>query len=318
MIEIKLSIMLLKRTLLLVLIIVWTGTVSGIDVSVEESCSETYEPMASIENTDGGKIAEKDHYTNQVCVNDVDYMELSDECIENEQMVFTMDSRTDANFSIYDNGYGLKVCSPEVRSTVRNSCLSEESKVLSVESDNNSLVAAPSYTDSTYDQSLCLSINSAENITLSLTGLTGSFYSEGIEINTGDSRNPSTDYPYIVDEQPKGVVGYGDVLRLSRPSSEKASIVQRADSGGFLLPFTAGGHQEIEDEQDRISNGNFLDLVSPNFGYTSGEAPMIKVRYKSPHKIDGFSGRFGIGYSDLRIRNRGIIDQDLTIDMAPY
>lgn len=306
----------LRKIFLLGIILISSGSASGIDVSVVESCDEDFEPVASLENSNGGHLAEPSYYSKNVCVTDVEYTEIRERCSPRENMVLSLSSRFDANISIYDNNYDYRICAPNIRSSVRNSCLEDETKVLSVESDSNSYTAAPSHTDSTFDQSLCLSTSSAKNVSISLSGLEDTFYSNGSQIEIGDSVTPPIDYPYIIDDQPKGLVGHGEVTKISRISSETVKMTQRADSGGFLIPFTKGGYQEILDEQEEILDRTFLNTVSPNFGLGLVKEPELKVAYSSNRSLKGFRRNIGVNYNDLRIKNLGLQGDELKIGLS--
>lgn len=306
----------LRKIFLLTIILISAGSASGINVSITESCSGDFEPMASLEKTDGGYLAEPGYYSENVCISDIEYTEIRERCAPNENMVISLESRSDTNISIYDNNYDYRLCAPDIRSAVRNSCLEDETKVLSVESDNNSYAAAPGYTDSTFDQSLCLSTSSAENVSISLSGLEGAFYSNGSEIEVGTSINSPINYPYIVDDQPKGLVGYGEVIKISKTSSDTAKMTQRADSGSFLIPFTKGGYQEIVDEREAILEKTFLNTVSPNFGYGIVDEPELNVAYSPNRSLEGFNESIGVNYNNLRIRNSGLQGDELKIDIS--
>jgi len=306
----------LKKILVLAILLISAGSVSGIDVSINKSCDGDFEPMASLENTNGGYLAEPDHYSKNVCVSDVEYTEIRGICNLNENIVLSLESKVDTNVSIYDNNYDYRLCAPRIRSAVRNSCLEDETKVLSLESDTNSYAAAPSYTDSTFDQGLCLSTSLAENVSISLSGLEGTFYSNGSKIEIGTSIKPPINYPYIVDNQPKGLVGHGEVTQISKTSSDTAKMTQKTDSGSFLVPFTKGGYQEIEDEREAVLDRTFLNTVSPNFGFRIVDKPELKVAYSSNRSLEGFSESIGVNYNNLRIRNLGLQGDELKIDIS--
>lgn len=306
----------LRKTLLLATILISTGSVSGIDADITESCDGDFEPIASLENTEGGFVAEPDYYNENICVNNIEYSEIREICTSRENIVMSLESRSDTKISIYDNNYDYRICVPNIKSAVRDSCLEDETKVLSVESDNDSYAAAPGYTDSTFDQSFCLSTSSAENVSISLSGLEGTFYSNGSKIETGASITSPINYPYIVDDQPKGLVGYGDVIRISKTSFNTAKMTQKTDSGSFLVPFTKGGNQEILDEQEEILDRIFLNTVSPSFGFISVDEPELKVAYSPNRSLEGFSDSVRVNYNDLRIRNLGLQGNELKIDIS--
>lgn len=297
-------------------LVILIGSASGISVSVDNTCNEDFEPLVSIENTDGGSVAEPDYYSQNVCVDDIEYSQIRDSCTSSERVISYLDSSTGGNLSIYDTDYSYRLCAPDIKSAVRNSCGENETKILSVESDHNTRAAAPSYSDTVYDQSLCLSISSPKNITLSISGLENNFYADGSQINTGEELTPPIDFPYISDDQPRGIVAYGEVIQISKVSTDTASMTLDSNTGSFLLPFTEGGYQEIEDERDEIIERNFLNMVSPNFGFEILNDPEVKIAYNSNRSLEGFSDRIGVNYNDLRIKNLGLRGNELKIDMS--
>jgi hypothetical protein len=299
----------------LLLILVFVSSAAALEVSVGSSCTTEEEPMISLNDTSGGPIAEPGYYDNKVCVSQAEYFEVQENCGKDGKTVFSMKERNNSNLSIYKNEYLYKVCTQRMVSKVRNSCKSNETKALSVTSENNTQAAAPSYADSTYSKSLCIRNEIPENFTLELSGVSGPIYADGESINSGESITPPINYPYIVSDQPLGIVDYGSILRLSRPDSNTISAVQETNSGSFIIPFTTGGQKEIEGAEENIANRRFLDLVSPNFGFKKLDTPIVKVRYNFPYKANGFENELSAGRNEFSIRNKGLQQDDLRIDI---
>lgn len=308
--------MISEKTLLLFSALVFAGSINAISVSVGSSCGSD-EPVVSLNKTTGGHIAEPGFYPNQVCLEKIKYTQIRDNCNSEEQLLFTMESKNNSHLSIYDNEYSYELCAPRLTTQVRDSCLGNETKLLSVASDNNSHAAAPGYTDTAFDRSLCIAKKVPENVTVSLSGLSSPVYADGSEISSGSSITPPINYPYIVDNQPKGMIGYGQVLRISRTSSDTVSITQGRDSGGFLLPLTDGGRAEIEDEEEQIVNREFLNSISASFSFARAVEPTVKVFYTAPHSVNGFDSPLGTGTNNLRLKNLGLQGQNLTVGIEP-
>lgn len=304
-----------KKASGLILIIFMAGTVQSISVSVADSCGSEEVSAISLNKTDGGHIGEPGVYPNKVCIDGIEYTEIRENCQSDEQLLFSMEAKNNSHLTVYNNEYNYKLCTPRYRSSVRDSCLSNQTKMLSVTSDNNTHAAAPTYSDSAFDKSLCLQMTSPDNMTITLSGLSDPVYSDGAVLNPGDSITPPIDYPYIVDDQPKGLVGYGQILQLSRPSSSEGSITQMVDTGGVLIPFTKGGEDEIRDEEELITEKQFLNTISPNFGFANKDEPTVKVQYKPSYNLNGFNGQIGSGNNKLRFENEGLQEQELLINI---
>ena len=294
-----------------------TGYVNAIDVSVGSSCSIEYEPMVSLEDTSGGHVGDEGYYNNQVCVSDVEYFDIKNQCNEDEQSLFSINSVNNSHISMYDNEYNLNLCSRRLETEIKSICNEDETKILSVTENNNTHVASPYYGDSAFSRSICLKREPPENVTVTLSGLSGSVYADGSSLNTGESITPPAAFPYVVSEQPVGLVSYGNFQKLSRTSTDTVSMTQKPDSGSYLLPFTTGGYQEIEDEQSAVTDKTFLNSVSPNFGFSSVEIPTVRVVYDSDQGIKGFDQTLRTGRIELAISKLGSNSENLTVQINP-
>lgn len=149
--------------------------------------------------------------------------------------------------------------------------------------------------------------DSPDNITVELEfNPDSSVYVDGTEVDTDTSQTFfSLNYPYIVSEQPAGIVGLSGVQKIKYTNStasspEKFTVTQTGNE--FLLPFTQGGQQTVEAEEDEILNGNFLDGLEPSFSFFEPEIPYVKVSYLFQHSIEEYTGSKD-GIDTVTIRN---------------
>lgn len=309
--------MVYRKTLIFLVLTAMISQTGALDVSTGSSCGDR-KPMVSLNNTSGGHIGEPGYYSdNKVCVSEVKNFAIRSSCNSDENAIFSMEQKNNSHLSIHDNEYLYQMCAHSIISAVRTSCNTNETKVLSLTSDNNTHAAAASYTTDPFNQSLCLKKDSPQNVTVKLSGLSGSIYADDASISSGASLSPPVGFPYIVSDQPTGIVSYGNFLKLSRVSTGKVSITQKADSGSFLIPFTQNGYQEVEDEENQVVDREFLGSVSSSFGFGTADDPTVKVRFESPYSLKGFSDTLVSGTYELKIKNKGLDGENLTISIQP-
>jgi len=306
-----------EKILTLVFLLFMTSYVYGIDVSVGNSCGIEYEPMLSLQDTAGGHVGDENNYNTNVCISDVEYFDIKNQCGGDEKSLLSLNSVNNSHISMYDNEYNLNLCSRRLETEIKSNCNSDETKILSVTEENNTHAASPTFVDSTYSRSICLKREPPKNVTVTLSGLSGSVYADGSSLNTGETINPPVAYPYVVSEQPVGIVSYGGFQSLSRTSADTVSITQTPESGSYLLPFTKGGYQEIEDEQEAVLDRTFLNTVSPNFGFSSVETPTARVIYSSDQGVKGFDQTLRTGRIELAISKLGSNSENLTVQIQP-
>lgn len=298
-----------RKILLLTALVLLTSQAYGISSSIESSCGDNEIELVSINDTEGGHIAEPGYYSeNKVCVEGIKQAEIRQSCKTGETHSFSMFELENAHLSMY-SVYNYDVCTGRTIGRIADTC-DQGSAVLSVMSDNNTHVAKPGY----FSKQLCLFKEPPENVTLELSGLSGSFYADGQSISSGETFSIA-EYPYIVSEESshtRGIVSYGDFVRLSRSSAGTISLTQ--SSGGFLLPFTSGAMEDIENRQQRVNSRRFLNLLSPSFGYAIPDNPMVKIILQPDQKVEGFSNTLK---RDIRItvKNKGLEDGELVIEL---
>ena len=141
-----------------------------------------------------------------------------------------------------------------------------------------------------------------DNITLEMEFKPDSaVYVDGTEVSTG-SPISSFDFPYIVSDQPTGIVGLSGVEEIRYDGSpEKFSVTQTGSR--FLVPFTQGGYQTVEAEGDDILDGSFLQGIEPSFSFFQPEIPFVRVSYMFEYSIANYSGSKD-GIDTVTVRNK--------------
>lgn len=297
------------KTVLVLLLLLLSASVSGLNSSINNSCSGDEEPLVSINDTNGSHVAEPGYYDKDVCVEGAVEFEIKQGCDQNQIETFALFNRTNSHLSMYST-YKYSVCSNSVSASVENTC-SKGKAVLSVESDNNTHAAGPGK----LSQQLCLFPEDPENVTLEISGLAGTFYGDGQQISSGQTIRIA-EYPYIVAEQSStvtGIVSYGDFIKFSRPSQDTLSLTQTET--GFIVPFTSGNHGDIEDRQELVLNREFLNQLSPNFAFFIPEIPTVKVILEPTTNATGFRSTLR-GQVEITAANQGLKNGDLVVDFS--
>jgi len=152
------------------------------------------------------------------------------------------------------------------------------------------------------------SADTPENVTLELRLDAGEVYVDGDGDKKQDGQQFITetpDYPYVVTNDPLGIVSYSEALRVSydniSTTEDKFSIVQT--NGEFLLPFTESGYGVIEDREEEVKNRELLNLLNPSFSFPISTTQVVKVSYLFEYEIDSYQGRQE-NIRELTVRNK--------------
>lgn len=109
-------------------------------------------------------------------------------------------------------------------------------------------------------------------------------------------------FGYVSTSQPLGIVSYNeDPLRAGFIDSEGYYITQK--SGEFLLPFTSGGPESIEDRQNIVENGDLVSRLNPSFSFGLGAERVIRVSYHFSYTVSEIIGT-ETGIEEILVRNR--------------
>jgi len=302
-----------RKTLPILAFAIMSLSVSGLEVSVADQCGAEGAPFLSLNDTEGGHAAEPSYYGNKVCVSGIEYFELRESCDPDEVSSLSLFKRNNSHVSTYDNEYLLHSCAKNLKTRFEpsNTCMDNETKILSLAKKNNSHAAAPTYTDSIYDNSLCGRHESPDNVTLTLSGLDGNVEADGEQITTGETFSPPVDYPYIASEN-TGILNYGEFLKLSRPETDTVSMTQE-DEGSFIIPIIEE-FSSIENREDEITEKKFIDMISPSFNHAIPENPLVKVVYRPDQNIESSNPEFA-NRGEIQIENKGIKKDELAIGL---
>jgi len=313
----------LKINVLLVLVLASFSTVSGLDVSFEENCVGS-EPMVSLADEDGGHVSEPGFYNNDVCVEGSSGIVVRDSgCEGDEYFILDMEGNN-SHASTFEGEYSYSVCSEDVLASVDQGGLDEtctdenETVGLRLAEQNNTHVAGPQ--SESGDYSICLSRQQPETVTVSFTsdgnGETAAASSEsenvfadGEEISVGETLD-SASYPYIAEDSTEtvyGLIGYSEFERIERDSSETFSLTQTGEST-FIMPFSSGDINTVENRREEVENQELLSLNSPSFSPITVESvPNVNVRLQRPEMVSS-DEEFGTT-GTITVRNEGVNDE---------
>ncbi|MBC5792494.1 MAG: hypothetical protein H8Z69_00480 [Nanohaloarchaea archaeon] len=302
-----------RKYILLGLILALTHSVSAIDVSVENSCKSGTESLLSLNKTDGGHVAEPGYYPNQLCVEGADKIEIGLSCGSDNEPLFSLENKTNSHLSIFENHYTYSLCSGRLQASIEPGC-TNGTKALSVTGETNTHAASPQFENDAYDQSLCVTSKIPENVTLEVEGVSGKISASDSNISTGEELKAPVEYPYITSEQPLGIVGYGEFLKLSYPETETISMTLQ-DRSTFLVPFSNGGRSDIEERQKEINDRILMNQVEPSFGDVLNKLPLVKVIYRPNTTLENTETIRERG--SLRIGNSGLRNSEVAIKINP-
>lgn len=272
---------------------------ADIDFNIRQSCQSTEEPIFSMHDKQGGNIGMPGYYQWQVCGEDVEHAEIRDSCKEGENSFISMFQKNDSHAAI-DQTYRWDVCIPQVKTNLSQSC---SNPVASMHSKTDSHVAEPNH----YKWQLCPSTVQPENVSIKLEFDAGKTYIDNTKAEEKTYNPIELAYPYIISDQPAGIVSYGELLQMEyinkSASSKVFKTTQSTDSSSVLLPFTKGGYKEIEDEENMVTDRTFLNKVSSSFSYSMGGESTVKVRKIFQETVEGFEDT-ETNYIELSIRNK--------------
>lgn len=287
-----------RFVVLAVLLVSLAGTASAQEFNVRDECNNREENIISLYDRDGGHAAEPGHYDWQVCGSGVEQVELSSSCDEGLSTIMSLRQQQNSHASIYTN-YPVKVCA-SFSAELNSSCSSSRS-IVSLAQPDDSHVGEPG----AYSNTLCAQGGSVDTVTLKMELDASDTYIDGEQASAGIYSASDLDYPYIVNDEPAGLVSYGDTVSINYSTAgdrETFSMTQRGD-GSFLIPNTEGGYESVERREELVNNREFLQQLSPNFAFRIPENPFVRVIYDPDINITGFE-REESGSVELYVRHR--------------
>lgn len=259
----------------------------GYDLNVrEDSCGQNEENFLSLYNKSGGNAAEPGYYKWQVCGSGMDEVKFQQSCGGDLNPILYLPEKNNSHvFSQEEKNW--KVCA-SITASINNSCR-EENIIISMAKEDDSHTGAPNE----LSNQLCASDRSVETVSLKMDLPSDTnVYMDGNSVSEGTYSASEIDYPYIVSNQPSGIVSFGELESISYSETATENILEvKQTEGSFLLPNTRGGYTEIEDEEEDVKSRSFLERVNPSFAYAPVEAPAVRVIYKPNVKVEGFEGR---------------------------
>lgn len=304
-----------KILVVTVLMLVYTGTVSAQDYEFsvrEDSCNDREEPIISLNDREGGNAGEPGYFKWQVCGAGVEEVNIRDECGPETNSIFSMYQRNDSHVSIYGS-YRLNVCATFTAS-INNTC-SPENRIISLVREDNSHAGAPGELS---EQICATGRGEVDTVTveMQLPG-TGDVYSDGEQISEGTYTAQELEYPYLVTNEPSGIVSYGDLESITYSTEGSRTVFRVTQSSGqFIIPNTLESYIEIEDRQESIVNRNFLEQLEPSFYYPQPESPTVKVIMESNVTMSGFDQELR-GPIELQARYRADNSTETVVELEP-
>jgi hypothetical protein len=283
----------MRRLLIPLIGLLLISSVSAqIEPEIKKECSSTEEPVISI--SDPGRLyshaAEPGYYDDQLCVDGISESSIQEtEC--RSSVGFYLTSREDnAHYSTFGD-YRLNVCTGEMSTRLTSkleSCRENETELFSVSGEENAHVAEPGV----FDRLVCGSYIEPDNVSVTLEyNLTSDdeVYFDGEKME-GEQEFKSADYPAFVSEGDQMVSG----LILSEMSSgsrkidgaNQVRLNTNFSSASYIIPFTKGDLGEIERREETVTDGSFLNQISPSFAYLIPETPVVRVIYSPELDLD--------------------------------
>lgn len=280
---------------------------ADLDFNIRQSCQSGEESLFSMYDKKGGNIGTPGYYKWQVCGEGSGYT-VKESCAENEGSVISMFQKNDSHASV-DQTYRWDVCAPQVRAEVSQEC---DNPMVSMHSLTDSHVAEPGY----YKWQLCPYLELPGNVSFELSFEPESeVYIDGEPAEERIYTPIEMAYPYIVSDQPLGLVSYGSLRELEYREGtpeDTFRVTQEAGSSSVLLPSTSSGYGEVEDDEDEVVDRSFLDQNMANFGFSSSGTPLVKVRRKFDYTVTGFED-VESGSVEISVRNR--VNNNQTVEL---
>lgn len=269
----------MRKALLAVFVglIIGTSGASSLESTIQQNCPSDYEPVISMAEPDKAysNPGPPDFYSYNLCVKGIVEAKVASSCQKNVGFYLSENDTLDAHFSMFSS-YKVPVCTSRMVTRVQNSCFTNQTTLMSVSSDHNGHVAKPGF----YDKQLCGFFAAPENITLEMEfNLSSSddVYFDDKQIGEGEFR--LAEYPYIVSEDGQttaGIVAPG-MIRVERKLNDRNRLVMERSTGTFLVPFTRGDHENIEDDQEKVLEGTFLEQLEPSFSFFTPEEATVRT-----------------------------------------
>lgn len=280
----------MEKTVLVGLILfLVTGSAAQLDAEISTSCDPDYEPVISMQDSQSvtSNPGPPSLYDEKLCVNGIREAEIKYQCESGSMGFYLSSNGTDSHFSKLGS-YNLPVCTGQMITTVRDSCLTNQTELFSVSSEHNGHVAEPGF----YDKDVCGFYAPPENVTVSVDFNLSSqdqVYFDDTQI--GENEFSFAEFPYMVSQSTSHVSGLvtSEFLYGRRTLAQKNSLEIRKDSSdaSFLFPLTRGNYETIERHQQRILQGTFLNQLQPSFAFYIPEEATVRASLSPNANLSG-------------------------------
>lgn len=287
-----------------------------LDSEISRECDTRYEPVISMADPTGriSNPGPPETYEYKVCVKGIVESTISSSC--DTTTAFHLSSRDRAAHFSEQNSYYWNVCTGRMKTRLSDGpAIENETVLFSVSDRHNGHVGEPNY----YDYNVYGRYRPPENVTLELEfNLSDSdeVYFDNEPVDGEQTFNPPAAFPYLIsesgsEERVSGIISkrFIEASRTFSDSKNKFSIT-RSGSGEFILPFTNGDIQTIETKMQPLLNGRFENSISPNFGFTRVETPVVKVRLSRTDIISNVS--ISSGFYEFNVTKTG--ENEVTIE----
>lgn len=299
----------MRKYLLLVLVLGMASSGSAqLESKINKTCGAEYEPLVSMHevNSTSNNIGHPATYENKVCVKGLAESYFDTDC-DGATGFFVSSNTTTAHFS-ESSGYNYRVCTGNVLTEVRSSCLANEEPLFKVSDKIDGFgrhVAGPLFPG--FDNYVCGRFAPPSNVSLamdlSLSGSTSTYFDDR-EVSSGFEFSGLAEFPYLVKTNTDTVAGI--VVDGYQKASydvngkDRLKIRRSSDKSTYYLVFTRGGHDNIENSQEELLSGELLRNLNPSFGeFIEGE-PNVRAVLSAEAPIESTLS-IGKGNYDVRI-----------------
>ncbi|MBY6293925.1 hypothetical protein GLU60_00880 [Nanohaloarchaea archaeon H01] len=295
--------------LALILFLTSQGSAQSFEIR-DDGCKGNELNFFSLADREGGNIGQPGYFDYQLCGSGVEEVEIAESCGTNLNSMLSIYQENDSHVSVYES-FRLNVCT-SFPASVNNSC-STGNRIVSLAKKDDSHVAEPGE----LQYQLCGQSREVETVTVEMKFDADRVYIDGEEAEERSYSSDELDYPYIVSDQPAGIVSYNDVRTVNYTTDGTTDVMKiTQEEGSFLIPNTKGSYTELEDQQEAVLDRDLLTQFNPSFAFTAPEQPTIKVIYDPDVDLQGFERELRNSF-ELYVRHRVDDDPGADIEIGP-
>jgi len=297
----------------LILLIPFSLADDELDSEIATSCDVNYEPVVSMADptAEYSNPGPPEMYDNKVCVRGINESKFSTSCEVATGFYMSSKNRT-AHFS-EQNSYYWNVCTGRMSTRISSGpAVGNETALFSVSDKHNGHIAEPDF----YNYNVYGRYRPPRNVTLEFEfnlSSSDTVYFDEEEVDGEQSFSPPAAFPYLISKSDPYISGlvtrsFSEAERSFSNSKNRLSIT-RTGTGDFILPFTRGDLDDVEDNEDNILIGTFLNSVSPNFGFARIDKPDVKARLSRAEIFSEIS--VSSGFHEINVTKTG--ENEVTI-----